>query len=175
MADVVDPNPQYSVSCLKTDKSEISMPKHYLTAVFAAGFVACVTSGPMTAVAAPLITPEEAALPPQKGAVPNSGRGITRGPKIQVPDAEAAQASPMRFQVKFQTFGGSSIDLDALKVSYLKSPVVDLTSRIKPFAQPTGIDMPEAQLPPGEHLVRIDIRDSEGRTASTSFLLKIAP
>ena len=77
--------------------------------------------------------------------------------------------------VKFQTFGGSSIDLDALKVTYLKSPVVDLTSRIKPFVQATGIDMPDAQLPPGEHLVRIDIKDSEGRTASTSFLLKIAP
>jgi hypothetical protein len=62
-----------------------------------------------------------------------------------------------------------------LKMTYLKSPVVDLTSRIKPFAQPTGIDMPEAQLPPDEHLVRIDVKDSEGRTASTSFLLKIAP
>ena len=69
----------------------------------------------------------------------------------------------MRFQVKFQTFGGSNIDLDALKVTYLKSPVVDLTPRIKPFAQATGIDMPDAQLPPGEHLVRVDVKDSEGR------------
>jgi hypothetical protein len=125
--------------------------------------------------AASLITPEEAALPPQKGAVPNTGRGITRGPKIQVPAEAGAQASPMRFQIKFQTFGGSSIDLDALKVTYLKSPVVDLTPRIKPFAQPTGIDMPDAQLPPGEHLVRVDVKDSDGRAASTSFLLKIAP
>ena len=115
-------------------------------------------------------------MPPQKGAVPNSGRGITRGPKIQVPEEEAAtQTSPMRFLVKFQTFGGSKHRSRRLKVTYLKSPVVDLTSRIKPFAQATGIDMPDAQLPPGEHLVRIDIKDSEGRTASTSFLLKIAP
>lgn len=152
------------------------MIKQSLIPIFAAAFLAFVAPGPIAAVAAPLITPEEAALPPQKGAVPNSGRGITRGPKIQVPEAEAAaQTSPMRLQVKFQTFGGSKIDLDALKMTYLKSPVVDLTSRIKPFAQPTGIDMPEAQLPPGEHLVRIDIKDSEGRTASTSFLLKIAP
>lgn len=132
------------------------------------------TSAPMTAAAAPLITPEEAALPPQKGAVPNSARGITRGPKIQVSE-EGMRPSPMRFQVKFQTFGGSNIDLDALKVTYLKTPVVDLTPRIKPFAQPSGIDMPDAQLPPGEHLVRVDVKDSEGRTASTSFLLKIAP
>ena len=151
------------------------MFKHSLKPVAAAVFLALIATAPMPATAAPLITPEEAALPPQKGAVPNSARGITRGPKIQAPEAAAALPSPMRFQVKFQTFGGSNIDLDALKVTYLKSPVVDLTPRIKPFAQATGIDMPDAQLPPGEHLVRVDVKDSEGRTASTSFLLKVAP
>jgi hypothetical protein len=151
------------------------MFRHLLTLTCAAVFGA-VTAMPIPARAAPLITAEEAALPPQKGAVLNSGRGITRGPKIQVPDAETgAQTSPMRFQVKFQTYGGSSIDLEALKVTYLKTPVVDLTPRIKPFAQPNGIDMPDAQLPPGDHLVRVDIRDSDGRVASVSFLLKIAP
>src|SRR5712671_7877783 len=123
------------------------------------------TALPVTGRAAPLITAEEAARPPQKGAVPNSGRGITRGPKIQMPEAEiGVQTSPMRFQVRFQAFGGSSIDLEALKVTYLKTPVVDLTARIKPFAQPNGIDMPDALLPPGDHLVRVDIKDSDGRT-----------
>jgi len=151
------------------------MFRHLLTLTCAAVFGA-VTAMPIPARAAPLITAEEAALPPQKGAIANSGRGITRGPKIQVPDAETgAQTSPMRFQVKFQAFGGSSIDLEALKVTYLKTPVVDLTPRIKPFAQPNGIDMPDAQLPPGDHLVRVDIKDSDGRVASVSFLLKIAP
>lgn len=150
------------------------MFSHYLKLTCAALLgTAVVMSVPAHATS--LITPEEAALPPQKGAVPNTGRGITRGPKIQVPAETAAQASPMRFQIKFQTFGGSKIDLDALKVTYLKSPVVDLTPRIKPFAQAAGIDMPDAQLPPGEHLVRIDVKDSDGRTASTSFLLKITP
>jgi hypothetical protein len=151
------------------------MFRHLLTLTCATIFGA-VTAMAIPARAIPLITAEEAALPPQKGAVPNSGRGITRGPKIQVPEAEAGvQTSPMHFQVKFQTFGGSSIDLDALKVTYLKTPVVDLTSRIKPFAQPTGIDMPDALLPPGDHLLRIDIKDSDGRVSSMSFLLKIAP
>jgi hypothetical protein len=151
------------------------MFRHSLPPAFAAVFLALVTSAPMAAVAAPLITTEEAALPPLKGAVPNSARGITRGPKILVSEAEGLRPSPMRFLIKFLTFGGSNIDLDALKVTYLRSPVVDLTARIKPFAQATGIDMPDAQLPPGEHLVRVDVKDSEGRTASISFLLKIAP
>src|SRR3954466_13939560 len=131
---------------------------------------------PVTGRAAPLITAEEASLPPQKGAVPNSGRGITRGQWRRGTQTDGdVHTSLVCFLVKFQAFGGSSIDLDALKVTYLKSPVVDLTSRLRPFALPGGIDMPDAQLPPGDHLVRIDVRDSEGRTASTSFFLKIAP
>src|ERR1700694_1168785 len=100
------------------------MFRHLLTLTCAAVFGA-VTAMPIPARAAPLITAEEAALPPQKGAGPNSGRGITRGedaplppqkgavqnsgrgitrgPKIQVPDAETGvQTSPMRFLVKFQ-------------------------------------------------------------------------
>jgi hypothetical protein len=35
--------------------------------------------------------------------------------------------------------------------------------------------MPDALLPPGDHLLRIDIKDSDGRVSSISFLLKIAP
>jgi hypothetical protein len=144
--------------------------------LISSAFVVAVMATPISALAGPLITAEEAALPPQKGAVPNSGRGITRGPKIQVPEGESnAQPSPIHFQVKFQALGGSTIDLDGLKVTYLKSPNVDLTPRVRPFAQPTGIDMPDALLPPGEHLVRIDVKDSEGRISSASFLLKIAP
>ena len=69
----------------------------------------------------------------------------------------------------------TEIDLEGLKVTYLKAPNVDLTSRVRTFAQPGGIDMPDALLPPGEHLMRIDVKDSEGRVSTTSFLLKIAP
>ena len=47
-------------------------------------FLATLTAMPASAFAAALITPEEAALPPMKGAVANSNRGITRGPKITV-------------------------------------------------------------------------------------------
>jgi hypothetical protein len=152
------------------------MPRLGAWLIGAAILVALPAAMPLRAFAAQLITEEEAKLPAQKGAVPNSGRGITRGPKILVPDEESGtMSSPIRLQVKFRAFGGSSVDLDALKVTYLKSPVVDLTSRIKPFVQPTGIDMPDAQLPPGEHLLRVDIKDSDGRPASISFLLKIAP
>jgi len=35
--------------------------------------------------------------------------------------------------------------------------------------------MPDAELPAGDHMVRIDIKDSDGRVGSTSFVLKVAP
>ena len=131
---------------------------------------------PAMSYAMALITPEEAALPPMKGAVANSKRGIMRGPKIMVPEnADDVMSSPIRLQVKFQGMGGSTIDLEGLKVTYLKQPNVDLTPRVRPFVQQTGIDIPDALVPSGEHLLRIDVRDSEGRTSTMSFLLKIAP
>ena len=103
--DVVDPNPPGPVTSIATARVNF-MFRHFLTPAFAIIFLDLVSGAPMTAIAAPLITTEEAALPPHKGAVPNSGRGITRGPKIQVSE-EGPRPSPMRFQVKFQTFGGS--------------------------------------------------------------------
>ena len=144
------------------------------TKLFVAAFLAATVAAPTASFAAALITTDEAALPPMKGAVANSNRGITRGPKITVTEESAAK-SPIRFQVKFQPLGGSSIVTDDVKVIYLKQPNVDLTPRVKAFVQPTGIDMPDAQLPPGDHLVRIDVKDSEGRVSTTSFVLKIAP
>jgi hypothetical protein len=122
-----------------------------------------------------LISPDEARLPPPKGGVAVATRGITRGPKIELVGSPAAARSPMRLQLKFESFGGAKIDTDSLKVTYVKSPVVDLTSRLKPFVLPNGIDMPDAELPAGDHLIRVDVKDSDGRTATTSFTLKVAP
>ena len=34
--------------------------------------------------------------------------------------------------------------------------------------------MPDAELPPGEYMVRVDIKDSDGRPGTTSFTLKVA-
>ena len=122
-----------------------------------------------------LITEEEAKLPPPKGAIVADRRGITRGPKIKVRDESEPVHSPMHFQVMFESFGGAKIDLDSVKVTYLRNPNVDLTPRIKPFLQSAGIDIPDVELPVGEHMVRIDVKDSDGRIGSTSVVFKVAP
>lgn len=122
-----------------------------------------------------LITADEAKLPPPKGAVAVASRGITRGPKVAFVGAADPTRSPMRLQLKFESFGGAKIDTDSLKVTYMKSPSVDLTPRLKPFVKSDGIDMPDAELPAGDHVIRVDVKDSDGRAATTSFTLKISP
>jgi hypothetical protein len=122
-----------------------------------------------------LITSDEAKLPPPKGAFAVDRRGVTRGPKISLVSDTEPVHSPMHLQFKFESFGGAKIDEDSVKVTYLRTPNVDLTSRIKPFVQITGIDVPDAELPAGDHMVRVDVKDSDGRPGSASFTLQVAP
>jgi hypothetical protein len=122
-----------------------------------------------------LITQDEANLPPPKGAVAVDRRGVTRGPKIVLVSDTEPLHSPTHLQLKFESFGGAKIDQDSVKVTYLKTPNVDITPRIKPFVQITGIDVPDAELPVGDHMVRVDVKDSDGRSGSVSFVLQVTP
>ena len=119
-----------------------------------------------------LITEEEAKLPPAKDAKPDS-RGITRGPRISLLP-ESPMRSPFHLQLKFQFSGGAQIDPQSLRVTLLKTPEVDLTPRVKPFAQVDGLDMPEAAAPAGEYVVRVELKDTEGRATAKIFSLKVA-
>ena len=143
---------------------------------FAIAIAAVVSSAAIPASAAHvLITEEEAKLPPPKGAVATDRRGVTRGPKIKYVEEGEPIHSPMHLQLTFESFGGAKIDPDSVKVTYLRTPNVDLTPRIKSFVQATGIDIPDVQLPAGDHMVRVDVKDSDGRLGSTSFVLRVVP
>ena len=141
-------------------------------------FLGCVTAGLMisgAAQAVQLITEEEARLPPPKGAVALDKRGLLRGPKVEYVSTGETVHSPLHLQLKFQSFGGATIDLDSVRIIYLRAPNVDLTPRVRPFVRSTGVDIPDAELPPGEYTVRVDVKDSEGHSGTTSFVLKVVP
>jgi len=135
----------------------------------------CAAPQPAMAAEIQLITPAEAQLPPLKAATASASRGITRGPRVELVDvpSDGSLRSPMHLQLKFQAFGGAQIDPNAVQITYLKSPEVDLTGRVKPFVQASGIDVPAAALPPGDHVLRVDVKDTDGRTGTTSFTLKV--
>jgi len=124
-----------------------------------------------------LITAEEGQL----GAAPQGDltfrAGVSRGPSITVvspkPD-DPSLRSPFRLQLKFEGRGGAQVDPETLKVTYARSPSVDLTARVKPFANPAGIDLPEASVPPGNHTIRAEVKDKDGRAGSVTFVIKVA-
>lgn len=123
-----------------------------------------------------LVTDEEASRPAQAtGEL--ARRGITRGPQItQVDPAPGPEAvkSPMHLLIKFESRGGAKIDTSAVKVTYMRNPAVDITERVKPFVQDGGIDITQAELPAGNHLIRVDVKDSEGRVATSLLNLTVA-
>jgi hypothetical protein len=120
-----------------------------------------------------LITEQEASLPPEQIAA--NPRAITRGPRIELVQPGETVNSPMHFQLKFQSFGGAAINTGSIRVIYLKSPEVDITPRLARFVQPVGIGIPDAEVPSGEHIIRVEVTDSEGKTRSSIFKLKISP
>jgi hypothetical protein len=137
-------------------------------------FAATMITAPKATAGVILITPEEAKLPAPKQIA--SSRAITRGPRIEVSNLDDGKLhSPLHFRLRFLAFGGSTIDLNTVAVTYLRGSNIDLTERIKPFVRSTGIDIPDAEVPPGEHAIRVDIKDSDGRSATTDFVLAVSP
>jgi len=127
-------------------------------------------------VAGPLITPQEAALPPAEAST--QGRAISRGPGIKqiTPDLSGSGVkSPLTLKIAFEPRGGSKINTGSVNVVYLKSPVVDLTGRVKPGLTETGIDLPNSAIPPGDHQIRVTVQDTEGRQSSALISLKVVP
>lgn len=125
------------------------------------------------AIAAPLITAKEAALPPAAGTL--ATRGISRGPAIKLtsPEADTPVVAPFDFKVNFEARGDAKIDPNSVKVVYMKSPFVDLTPRLKGAISTNGIDFAKADVPAGTHTIRITVKDSEGRETNSVLNLVV--
>ena len=124
--------------------------------------------------AGPLITTKEAAMPAASGAL--ATRGISRGPAIKVvsPEPDATVKSPFNMKLNFEARGGEKIDISSVKVFYLKSPAVDLTPRLQSGISATGIDFANAEVPPGQHDLRISVKDSQGRETNSVMTIVVA-
>lgn len=81
-------------------------------------------------------------------------------------------ASPFHFIILFQG-RGSKIDLQSLRVIYLKVPSVDLTDRLRSYISARGIEMPAAETPPGYHRIQVQISDEEGLVTKKEFDLTV--
>lgn len=127
--------------------------------------------GAQSAQTAPLISGKEAALP----ASGSQARGISRGPTIKVnsPTPDVATTSPFDFRIVFVPRGDTKIDVDSVKVVYMKSPFVNLTPRLRDAISDKGIDFSKAEVPPGSHTIRVSVSDSEGRETNSVFTVVV--
>jgi hypothetical protein len=121
-----------------------------------------------------LITPREAGLPDAD----KRERGAMQGPRVMLvapPRGAVAVKSPFTLTIKFESRDGVPVDLNSLVVTYEKAPPVDLTERVKAYLTPAGIAMPDAETPPGEHRIHIEIRDVNGRLGGAEFSIDATP
>jgi len=140
------------------------MLNKYILGVFAGVFLFLHAA----AYAATLITPEEAALPAAPGEALT--RGISRGPGVKLvsPETDLGPVkAPFELKVAFEPRGGNAIDPASVKVMYLKTPPVDLTPRLQQSITDTGIVFPDADVPVGEHDLKITVLDKEGRETNS--------
>ena len=126
------------------------------------------------AVADTLIKESESKLPPAAASI--TTRSITRGPGIRLVSPDAANqklTSPFLLQIAFEPHGGAKIDLSSIKLTYLKTPSVELLDRVRSGLSEKGIEMASAEVPPGEHQIRVTVQDSEGRQTNTVINLSV--
>ena len=120
-----------------------------------------------------LVTESEAALPLDKSV----DRAITRGPFVVVlfpPQGAGLIQSPFNLRLRFESRGGAKINADNVLVTYKRIPAIDLTQRIRQFIRPDGIEVENANVPPGVHRIRVEVRDSQGRAGLADFTFTVA-
>jgi hypothetical protein len=123
-----------------------------------------------------LITASEAALPPLQDR--GHDRGISRGPTVQIvspPRGAGVMKSPVALKVRFERHGGAQIDVDSVILTYLKQPAIDLTQRMKPFIGANGVDLEDAEVPPGTHTIRVYVTDTDGRSGFADVTFNVSP
>jgi hypothetical protein len=123
-----------------------------------------------------LITPTEAALPAAPALnLELRGSPIRRPAVIVVspPPAAGQLNSPLDLKLQFRAFGGATIDPSTVVITYLKAPAIDLTQRLTPFITAQGIDIQQAQVPPGKHQFWIELKDNQGRIGGGAFTFQV--
>jgi hypothetical protein len=92
---------------------------------------------------------------------------------VSPPPTAGVVRSPLSLKIRLRAFGGAKVDPDSIVVTYKKTPKIDITQRIMPFISADGIDVPDAEVPPGIHEFRIELKDNDGRLGATEFKFQV--
>jgi hypothetical protein len=132
----------------------------------ASACLAAIFGATVPAAAFELITVAEAAYPAGSPPAFEVRGSPARLPSIIVespPPGAGAIYSPLELKLDFRAFGGAVINPDSVVITYIKNPNIDITPRVKSFITANGIDIANAEVPPGLHKFWIELKDSDGR------------
>ncbi|MEZ5935856.1 MAG: hypothetical protein R3F54_28890 [Alphaproteobacteria bacterium] len=104
----------------------------------------------------------------------------TEGPMIELvaPENGGIYTSPIGIEIAFAPKDGSTIDLSTLKVTVVSTTIagvfeLDITDDIIDYASEDGIKAANAEIPAGEHVVTIQVADSERRLAERQLEITV--
>jgi hypothetical protein len=145
----------------------------FLVALLTCGMLSQAYAGPLE-----LITPSEAAEPnlpePKHGSREGPAGFHARSPMpggpqiiVEKPEQGSSVPTPFPVRVRFVPSPGAKINLRSLEIDVVKMIKISLLSRVKPYLNEQGINIPEAKVPPGTYNIEIAIADDQGRVGST--------
>ena len=135
------------------------------------------------------ITKEEAALPAMKH--PETGirnrinaedqpfpvrKESTTGPiiKIEKPDPDKLYNDLIDILIRFDRNPvGEPVNMESLRIIYLKMLGIDITDRVRPYVKETRIDANGIMFPEGEHEFEVRIKDIEDMGSAKIFKVKV--
>ncbi len=119
-----------------------------------------------------LINTDEAQLP-DPPVIDEPVRGLNAATAFfqMLPPRGAVAHSPFQLVIRFE----DPCDPATLVISYFKQPAIDLTARIKPYINAQGINIPDAEAPPGNYKLRLVCRTDTGKREAGFVLFSVAP
>jgi hypothetical protein len=138
------------------------------------GVLAVALLAPLLAVArVPILADEEANLPP--GTAEQETFGLrSGGPIITIKSPPAGHPVPTPFDIDM-TFApgpsGQPVLDETLRVKYVKLFEIDITDRVRPHLHDNHLFVKDADIPPGQHRIRVSIADAGGNV--TTDLLRL--
>jgi hypothetical protein len=94
--------------------------------------------------------------------------------KIEKPEEDQSYDDLIDILISFDRNPiGEPVNMESLRIIYLKMFGIDITDRIRPYIKETRIDANGIKFPEGEHEFEIRIKDNEQMESSEIFKIKV--
>ncbi len=94
--------------------------------------------------------------------------------KIEKPDPDQFYDDLIDILIRFDKNPvGEPVDMESLRIIYLKMLGIDITDRVRPYVKETRVDANGVKFPEGEHEFEIRIKDKAEMESIEIFTFKV--